>query len=75
MNLINRTALRQLILDGCKRRGVDMDRVAGSVVTRYEARLRAWVLDDVERHPTRGKTFSELASDLHGAFAVAGPRK
>lgn len=62
MNLINRSTTKRFILMKFKqsRPGMDITRVSGEALDKYEAKLRAWIADDVRRHPTRGKTFTEV---------------
>ena len=60
MKLLNRKATRQFILSmaEAKRPGM-FTRVSASVMADYEARLRVWITDDIERHPSIGTTFRE----------------
>ena len=56
--LLNRSAVRSFILAKIEamRPGL-ASRVSGKVLDQYEARLRSWIVEDVQRHPSRGKTF------------------
>jgi hypothetical protein len=58
-NILNRTTLRRYILAKCKARGLQISRVSPLLMDQYEAKLLSWIIDDVARHPTRGKTFCE----------------
>jgi hypothetical protein len=77
MHLLNRKAVRSFILGQVRalRPGMEMDRVSKGVIDFYETRLRTWIEDDVRRHPSKGKTFMEVASRLNGAYPVLPPRK
>ncbi len=37
----------------------DLSRVSGSLIDQYEAFFRAVIIEDIRRHPSRGKTFTE----------------
>lgn len=42
------------------RPGWGMTQVSEDALNLVEAKLRAWLIDAVKRHPTRGKTFTEI---------------
>jgi hypothetical protein len=58
-SLINREATKRFILAKVKsmRPGMPISRVSGDAMDHYEARLRAWIVEDVRRHASVGKTF------------------
>ncbi len=63
MSLINRKALRRFIIDKAQAMRPGMfTRVSGKALDEYEARIRAWVIDDIQRHPSIGKTFVESSN-------------
>lgn len=62
MNLLNRTTTRNFILakaDSLRPNAIC--RVSPDVIDQYEARLRAWIVDDIQHH-TGGGTFKESFS-------------
>lgn len=64
MNLLNRTQTKAFILAKIQsmRPGMPLERVSKDALDWYESRLRAWIMEDVERHPSIGKTFKHLAT-------------
>lgn len=64
MFLLNRAETKRFILAKIQsmRPGMPLERVSGEALEWYEARLRAWIISDVAKHPTIGKTFKHLAS-------------
>jgi hypothetical protein len=62
--LLNRTAVRAFVLETFRRErpGMEMSRVDPATIDWYETYLRSVIRDDVMRHPTRGKTFTDLIS-------------
>ncbi|KKM09624.1 hypothetical protein LCGC14_1722740 [marine sediment metagenome] len=64
MNLLNRTQVKAFILAKVQsmRPGMPLERVSKDALDWYEARLRAWIIEDVEKHPSIGKTFKHLAT-------------
>lgn len=64
MHLLNQAETKRFILAKIQsmRPGMPLDRVSKDALDWYEARLRAWIIEDVEKHPTIGKTFKHLAT-------------
>ena len=59
--LLNRRAVRVLVLDTMRRRGrVQFVRVSASYFDELGGRLRAMVEDDCHRHPSKGVTVQAL---------------
>jgi len=58
-DLLNRTRVREFILDTTKRvrPGWTCTRVSEQALDQINARLRALVIQMIESHPTLGKTF------------------
>lgn len=58
-SLINKTATKRFIINKFKslRPGMPIDRVSKLSLERIEAKLRAWLIEEVKYHPTIGKTF------------------
>ena len=61
-DLISRTKLRRFILAkvAALTPSNPITRVSADAMDRYEAILRNMIIQDVKRHPTRGKTFTEV---------------
>lgn len=64
MSLLNQTQVKRFILRKFEslRPGMQINRVSADALDFYEAHLRAMIIEDVKRHPTRGQTFKELIS-------------
>jgi len=64
MQLLNKAHTKRFILEKLKamRPGMPITRVSAEALEWYEARLRSWIVDDVKRHPSTGKTFKDLVS-------------
>lgn len=57
-SLLNRSAVREFILDMLKRRrGHPFTRVALCTYDAAEGELRSWILRQIDHAPARGKTF------------------
>ena len=61
-NLINRTAVKELILRRREklRPGWDCSRVSAKALNQIEACLRMIIDNAIQSHPTRGKTFIDF---------------
>jgi hypothetical protein len=59
MNIINKSATRKFILAKFEsmRPGMGITCVSSESLEKLEARFRAWIIEEVRRHPTIGKTF------------------
>lgn len=62
--LLNKKHVRDFILAKIKSLtpANPITRVSQEALDSYEARLRNWIVEDVRRHPTIGKTFKETNS-------------
>ena len=62
MSLLNRTAVRDLILRECRRQRPDWDvtRVSGDALESVERKLVSIVHRAVQSHPSNGKTFDQV---------------
>lgn len=58
-SLINQSATKKFIIAKFRsmRPGMSIDRVSKLSLERIEAKLRAWLIEEVRYHPTIGKTF------------------
>ncbi len=57
MNLINRSAVRQYVLESAKAmRSHTFTRVGASTYVAAESQLRNWLDGLIRQHPSRGKT-------------------
>jgi len=62
MSLLNQKAVRQYILNQIEvqRKGWECSRVSPKVLVYLEYKLQRYICDAIRRHPSRGKTFTEL---------------
>ncbi len=58
-SILNQAATRKFILAKFRsmRPGMPINRVSKESLEKLEARLRAWIVEEVERCPSIGKTF------------------
>lgn len=58
-SILNQAATKKFILAKFQsmRPGMPITRVSKESLEKIEARLRAWLIAEVERHPSLGKTF------------------
>ncbi len=58
-SILNRSATKKFILAKFRsmRPGMPIDRVSTEALDKIEARLRNWLVNEVEIHPSIGKTF------------------
>lgn len=58
-SLLNKNQTKKFILAKFRsmRQGMDINRVSKLSLERIEAKLRAWLIEEVMQHPTIGKTF------------------
>lgn len=58
-SLLNKSETRKFILAKFRslREGMPITRISAESLEKIEARLRAWIIEEVERHPSIGKTF------------------
>lgn len=58
-SILNNAATKKFILAKFRsmREGMPITRVSQSSLDKLEARLRAWIVEEVRRHPSIGKTF------------------
>lgn len=58
-SIINQAATKKFILDkfSSMRPGMPITRVSKDALEKLEARLRAWIVEEVERCPSIGMTF------------------
>ncbi len=58
-SLLNKSQTKKFILAKFQslRVGMPITRVSEEALERLEARLRAWIIEEVKSHPTIGKTF------------------
>jgi hypothetical protein len=58
-SILNQSATKKFILAKFEsmRPGMPITRVSQESLEKLEARLRAWIIEEVERHPSLGKTF------------------
>ncbi len=58
-SILNQLATKKFILAKFRsmRPGMPITRVSKDSLDKLEARLRAWIIEEVQRHPTIGKTF------------------
>ena len=58
-SILNQSATKKFILSkfASLRPGMPITRVSQEAVEKIEARLRAWIIEEVKRHPSIGKTF------------------
>ena len=58
-SILNQAATKKFILAKFKsmRPGMPITRVGQESLEKLEARLRAWIIEEVQRHPSIGKTF------------------
>ncbi len=63
MCLINRAAVKKLILDEFRRTRPDagITRVSAQALAKLEARLHTQIVRSVQSHPSNGKTFTEVS--------------
>jgi len=59
MNILNHSATKKFILAKFQsmRPGMPITRVSKDAVEKLEARLRAWIIEEVAKAPSIGKTF------------------
>lgn len=58
-SILSRSRVRGFVLRKLASMRPDLTRVSGAVIDQYEAYLRAIIVEDIKRHPSRGKTFTE----------------
>lgn len=58
-SILSRSRIRRFILRKLQSMRPDLTRVSKNVIDQYEALLRATIVEDIRRHPSRGKTFAE----------------
>ena len=58
-SILNQNATKKFILAKFKsiRPGMPITRVSKESLEKIEARLRAWIIEEIKRHPTIGVTF------------------
>jgi len=58
-NILNKKHTHQFIIDQVKllRKGWTCTRVSGEYITMLEYHLRNKIMGDIQRHPTKGRTF------------------
>lgn len=58
-SLLNRKAVKHFILEKIPalRPGLPLTRVSAEALEKLDARLRAIIISEINRHPTVGKTF------------------
>lgn len=58
-SILNQAATKKFILDkfASMRPGMPITRVSQEAIEKLEAKLRAWIIEEVDRHPSIGKTF------------------
>lgn len=58
-SILNQVATKRFILAKFEsmRPGMPITRVSKESLEKIEARLRAWLIEEVSRHPSIGKTF------------------
>lgn len=58
-SLINRSATRSFILNKCAtmRPHLGLTQVSSDVYEQLEAKMRAFLIEEIKRHPSVGKTF------------------
>ncbi len=58
-NLLNQSQTKKFIIAKFRsiRPGMPINRVSQESIEKLEARLRAWIIEEVRRHPSIGKTF------------------
>lgn len=58
-SLLNKAATKTFILEKFKsmRPGMPIERVSTESLEKIEAKLRSWLIEEVRRHPSIGKTF------------------
>lgn len=58
-SILNKAATKNFILEKFRsmRPGMPITRVSQDSLEKIEARLRAWIIDAVKKHPSIGKTF------------------
>lgn len=58
-SLLNKSQTKKFIIAKFRsmRPGMPIERVSESALEKLEARLRAWIVDEVEKHPSIGITF------------------
>lgn len=58
-SILNQAATKKFILAKfvSMRPGMPITRVSKESLEKLEARLRAWIIEEVQRHPSIGKTF------------------
>lgn len=57
--IINQAATKKFIIAKFRsmRPGMPITRISQDALDKLEAKLRAWIVAEVERHPSIGKTF------------------
>ena len=58
-SILNQSATKKFILAKFRsmRPGMPITRVSQDSIEKIEAKLRTWIIAEVERHPSIGKTF------------------
>jgi len=58
-SILNQSACKKFILAkfSSMRPGMPITRVSKDAIEKLEARLRAWIIEEVEKAPSIGKTF------------------
>lgn len=58
-SLLNQSQTKKFIIAKFRsmRPGMPINRVSQESIEKLEARLRAWIVEEVQRHPSLGKTF------------------
>lgn len=58
-SLLNQSQTKKFIIAKFKsmRPGMPIERVSKESLEKIEAKLRAWLIEEVQRHPSIGKTF------------------
>lgn len=58
-SILNKTETKKFIIAKFKslREGMPITRVSNDAIEKLEARLRAWIIEEVKIHPSLGKTF------------------
>lgn len=58
-SILSKTRTRKFIVKKLRSMHPELTRVSGALVEQYEAFFRAIIIEDIRRHPSRGKTFAE----------------
>jgi hypothetical protein len=61
-NLLNRKAVKEYIIQHCEKQrpGWDCTRVSQQVIEQINAFVKNKINDSIDRHPSKGKTFSNF---------------